>query len=193
MWNILFSNIGKHVLLSSHEMEVIQNYFKPKKYRKHQFVLQEGEICRYEHFIVNGLTRTYELNDRGQEHVIQFGLEGWWVGDMYSYLTETASRYNIDCMEDTTILQITRADQEVLYEKVPKLERFFRLLIQNAFIASTQRITSSLSKSGAERYQEFISKYPMIEQRVPNHQIASYLGLTPQGLSRIRSKITGKS
>jgi CRP-like cAMP-binding protein len=134
------------------------------------------------------VTRTYDVDAKGQEHIVHFGLEDWWVGDLYSFLTDTPSNYNIDCLEDTEALQITRANLETLYQSVPKMERHFRILVQNAFIASTRRISATLAKSALERYQEFINRYPHIEQRVPNHQIASFLGITPQSLSRIRSQ-----
>lgn len=188
MYDLLIENLSKFVPLTSQEAEVIQSLFTFKKYRKKQYILQEGDVARFETFIVKGVTRTYEVDDRGQEHVLQFGLEDWWVGDLYSFLTETPTTYNIDCLEETHVLHITKPDLETLYEQVPKMERHFRIMIQYAFIASTKRLSASLAKSAPERYQDFIKKYPQIDQRVPNHQIASYLGITPQTLSRIRSQ-----
>ncbi len=187
MWDLLLKNLSKYVDLTPEECEIIQSLFVYRKYRKRQYIQQEGDVTRFETFVFKGITRTYEVDDTGQEHVVQFGIEDWWVGDLYSFLTETPSTYNIDCLEDTEVLQITKQDQETLYQRVPKMERHFRILVQNAFIASTKRLSSSLSKSASERYEEFIKRYPHIEQRVPNHQIASYLGITPQSLSRIRA------
>jgi CRP-like cAMP-binding protein len=188
MYDILFQHFNKYVTLSEEEFAECKLLFKYKKFRKHQYILQNGEISRYETFILYGCTRTYEVDDSGQEHIIQFGMETWWVGDLHSFLTNSPSRYNIDCLDDTEVLQVPRTEMEKLYDKVPKLERFFRILIQKAYIASMDRIYSNLSKPAHERYQEFIDKYPEIEQRVPNHQIASFLGITPQSLSRIRSQ-----
>lgn len=187
MWNLLFKNFSRYVSLTDEEKEIIKSLFHHRKYRKRQFILQEGDVSRYDNFIIAGLTRTYEIDDKGQEHVLQFGMEDWWVGDMYSFLTDTPSTCNIDCLEDTEVLRISKPDEDLLYQKVPKLERFFRILIQNAYIASMNRISSSLQNSAAERYEEFLKKYPRIGERVPNHQIASYLGLAPQSLSRIRN------
>ena len=187
MWDLLIRNLSKYVTLTPEEIKVIQSLFVPKKFRKRQYIQQEGDVIRLETFVIKGLTRTYEVDDKGQEHVIHFGPEDWWVGDLYSFLTQTPSTYNIDCLEDTETLQISRDDLELLYERVPKMERHFRILVQHAFVATTRRLSSSLSKSAAERYEEFIKRYPHIEQRVPNHQIASYLGITPQSLSRIRA------
>lgn len=188
MWEPLIKNLSKYVVLTDEEITFIKSVFNFKKFRKHQYILQAGEVSRYETYVCKGLTRTYDVNDKGVEHIVQFGLEDWWVGDMYSFLTDTPSGYNIDCIEDTEVLQITRANLETLYQEVPKMERHFRILVQNAFIASTRRISATLAKSALERYQEFLDRYPQIDQRVPNHQIASFLGITPQSLSRIRSQ-----
>jgi len=188
MWELLLKNLGKHVSLTNDEAAIIQTLFVHRRFRKRQFILQEGDISRYETFIIKGITRTYETDEKGQEHIVQFGPEDWWIGDMYSFLSDTPSVYNIECLEVTEVLQITKANQEKLFNQVPKMERHFRILLQNAFIALTKRVASSLTKSAGERYEEFKTTYPHIDNRVPNHQIASYLGITPQSLSRIRGK-----
>lgn len=188
MYDKLFHHFNKYVSISEEEFEECKLLFKYKKFRKHQYILQNGEISRHETFILSGCTRTYEVDDKGQEHIVQFGMETWWVGDLHSFLTNTPSRYNIDCLEDTEVLQIPRVEMEMMYDRVPKLERFFRILLQKAYVASVDRINSNLSKPATQRYHEFIEKYPLLEQRVPNHQIASFLGITPQSLSRIRSQ-----
>jgi CRP-like cAMP-binding protein len=191
MWESLVKNLSKFVVLTPEEIETVKTLFTYKKLRRRQYILQEGDIARHETFIVKGVTRTYEVNEKGQEHVVQFGLEDWWIGDLHSFLSEEPSSYNIDCLEDTEMLQITRPNLEILYERIPKMERHFRIMIQNAFIAATSRVASTLTKTAVERYDEFITSYPQIEQRVPNHQIASYLGITPQSLSRIRAQSAG--
>lgn len=188
MYEALIRNLSRFVTLTEEEAAIASSLFSYKKYRKHQFLLQEGEVARQESFILKGLTRTYELDDKGQEHIIQFGIEDWWVGDLYSFLSAKPTRYNIDCIEDTEVLHIDSERQEQLYQQVPKMERHFRIMIQNAYIASISRVAATLAKSAAERYQDFVNSYPQIEQRIPNHQIASYLGITPQSLSRIRAQ-----
>ena len=190
MWDPLFKNFSKFITLSKEDVVVIQSFFTAKKFRKHQYILQNGNVSRWETYVVSGLTRTYEVDDKGQEHVLQFGPEDWWVGDLFSFLTDTPTRFNVDCLEDTLVLQISKADLDLLYHRVPAIERYFRIIVQNAYIASVNRIASALQKTAQERYQEFIARYPQVEQRVPNHQIASYLGITPQSLSRIRAKST---
>ncbi len=188
MWEPLIKNFSRFVTLSNEDVSIIQSLFIPKKFRKHQYILQEGNVSRWETYVVTGLSRTYEVDDKGLEHVLQFGPEDWWVGDLFSFLTETPTKFNVDCLEDSLVLQISKPDLELLYQKVPAIERYFRIIVQNAYIASITRISSTLRKTAPERYREFITRYPMIDQRVPNHQIASYLGITPQSLSRIRSK-----
>jgi CRP-like cAMP-binding protein len=193
MWDLLFKNLSeRNVLLDLNEVSILQSYFIHKKFRKNQYILQEGEIAKYESFVVKGLTRTYKVNDKGQEHVLFFGLEDWWIGDLYSFLSDSPSQYNIDCLEDTEVLQVSKQSLNILYEKIPKLNQYFRILLQNAFITTARRVSASLSQTALERYQEFRQKYPHIEQRIPNHQIASFLGITPQSLSRIRRQFAEK-
>ncbi|HET9278398.1 MAG TPA: Crp/Fnr family transcriptional regulator [Flavitalea sp.] len=191
MWGNLIQNLSKFIVLSKDDIAIIQSLFTEKKFRKRQYILQEADVSRSETYVVTGLTRTYEVDDKGIEHIMQFGPEDWWVGDLFSFLTETPTRFNVDCLEDTQVLQISKPNLQMLYQKVPATERYFRIIIQNAYIASVNRISSSLRKTAPERYQEFMERYPEIEQRVSNHQIASYLGITPQSLSRIRSKAGG--
>ncbi|RYY71371.1 MAG: Crp/Fnr family transcriptional regulator [Chitinophagaceae bacterium] len=182
----LFTAIEQHVPLSEIEKNSIRSYSVVKKFRKHQYLLQEGNISYTENFVVKGCLRSYEVNEKGQEHVIQFSVEDWWAGDLLSFLTEQPSSYNIDCLEDTEVIQFTKTGLDRLYDEVPMVERYFRLLLQNAYIAASDRLLSTLSKSAVEKYDDFIKKYPHIEMRVTNKQIASYLGITPESLSRIR-------
>jgi CRP-like cAMP-binding protein len=189
MWNLLLDNLAsKGVRLNPEEIAILQTLFTHKKYRKHQYLLQQGDTCRYESFIIKGIARIYQVDDKGQEHILQFTPEDWWTGDLYSFLTGTPSQYNVDCLEDTEVLRITKSDLDVLFEKVPRMNVYFRILYQNSIIAYNRRLGSALSKSALERYQEFIDRYPLVEQRVPNHQIASFLGITPQSLSRLRKQ-----
>jgi len=155
-------------------------------------LLQEGDICRHENFVVQGCLRTYHIDSKGQEHIVQFAVEDWWIGDMYSFLTQKPSRYAIDALEDSVVLSIEKKSMDELYIKVPKFEKFYRHLLQNAFIALQERITSNISGTGEERYRQFQLKYSKIEERVPQRMIASFLGLTPESLSRIRRQFADK-
>jgi len=191
MFELLIRNISKRGIdLTQEEISILQSKFTHKHFRKHQYILQQGEFSRVENFIVDGLTRTYEVDEKGQEHILQFGMEDWWIGDMYSFLSGKPSAFNIDCLEDTEVLQITKPNLDQLYSEVPKMNQYFRLLLEKALITTNQRIIASLRKTAAERYLEFLEKYPRIDQRVSNHQIASFLGITPQSLSRVRRDLS---
>jgi CRP-like cAMP-binding protein len=189
----LIDHISRYVVLSPGDITHIESAVTVRKLRKRQFLLQEGDICRHENFVLKGCLRTYETDEKGQEHVILFSVEDWWVGDLYGFLTGSPSRMNVECLEDCVLAQISRETLEELYIKVPALERFFRKLVQNAYIAVSRRLLSSMSRPAQERYLEFIEKYPDIEQRVPDRHIASFLGIAPESLSRIRRQHVSKS
>ena len=151
--------------------------------------MQAGDICKYDSFVVKGCLRTYYVDERGGEHVVQFAVENWWTGDLYSFLSGSPAAYNTDALEDSELLQIDQASLEELYRQVPKFERFFRILTQRAFIAAEQRVIATISQTAEERYRHFIEHYPGLDQRVPQHLIASYLGFTPEFLSRMRKQM----
>lgn len=189
MWNLLLENIRRRdVHLTEPEIEILKSLFVHKKLRKHQYILQEGEVCTHDNFVIKGLARTYRVDEKGQEHILRFTPEEWWTGDLASFLSGAPSMFNVDCLEDTELLRITYKDLNMLYEQVPAMNKYFRLLYQRSIISYNLRVTASLTQSASERYEEFIKRYPQIDQRVPNHQIASYLGITPQSLSRIRNQ-----
>lgn len=193
MLQTLVNNIaGKGVALDDAEIAFLESVFRYRKFRKNQYILQQGDIARYETYVFSGLTRTYEVNDKGQEHVIAFNPEDHWIGDLSSFYTGTPTNLNIDCLEETEVYQITHPDLERLFLEVPKMNIFYRILYRNSIIAYNKRVGSALSKSAIERYEEFLQRFPSIEQRVPNHQIASFLGITPQSLSRIRKQAAEK-
>lgn len=183
---LLLKNIARFITLTKEEEKYFRSVLKVKRLRRKQYFLQEGDVCKYQAFVCSGCLRAYEVDSKGAEHVIQFAPEDWWVGDLYSFFTQTPSRYNIDALEDTELFVFDNKTIEELYERIPKFERYFRLLMQNSLIALQQRILSNMSKSASERYCEFLERYPQIEQRVPNRQIASFLGIQPESLSRIR-------
>jgi len=186
MYDLILQNISQHILLSYEEAEFFKSLLHPRKLRKRQYLLQAGDISLHENFVSKGLLRAYTVDKTDQERVAMFAMEGWWIGDMYSFLTNTPAALNIDALEDSEILSIEKRDLDMLYEKVPKFERLFRILLQNAFVANQQRILASISQTAEELYVNFVKKYPLLEQRIPQVQIASYLGITPETLSRIR-------
>jgi CRP-like cAMP-binding protein len=188
----LLRHIQQFVKLDGEEERLVVASFKVKRLKKKQFLQIIGEQSKYETFVNKGCLKTYYINDKGEEHIVQFSMENWWVGDLYSFLTDTDSIYNIEALEDCELLQIDKNTLNSLYINVPKLERYFRLLVQNAYIASTRRVLFSLSKTADERYADFLTRYPGIDQRIPQYLIASYLGITPEFLSKIRRRLAGK-
>lgn len=189
--NIL-QHIHRYIQLTEVEQAHFAAILKPRQYRRRQFLLQSGDICKYETYILNGCVRVYYVDINGFEHNIMFGIEGWWISDFHSLLTQTPAQLNIEALEDTQVLHITNSDMDDLFIKIPKFERYFRIMLQNAFMAHQQRILQTISLPAEERYRLFIEKYPQFEQRIPQKQIAHYLGITPEFLSKIRSKTTKK-
>ncbi|TCJ12506.1 Crp/Fnr family transcriptional regulator [Flaviaesturariibacter flavus] len=188
MFERLIANVARRVELNAGEQEYFTSLLQVKTVRRRQFLLQEGEVCRNEYFVNKGCLRAYVTDARGTEHVLQFAIEDWWIGDMHSFITQTPARITIDALEDSEVFSISRSGWDELMERVPKFERFFRMLLQGAFITLQNRVTSALSATAEQRYAEFQERYPQFEQRVPQHQVASYLGITPESLSRIRKQ-----
>jgi len=187
MYDLILKNISRFITLTPEEEQYFTSLLKLKKIKKKGYLLQEGDISRHQYFVNKGCLRTYTIDEKGLEHIIQFAIEDWWTGDMFSFLTQTPARFTIDALEDSELLCLEKNALEELYIKIPKFERFFRHLLQNAFIALQERIVANLSQPADERYCTFITKYPDMEKRLPLKQIASYLGITPESLSRIRS------
>ena len=192
MYELFVQNFNNKVRLTPEEEAQIKIYLTPKKLRKKQYLLQEGDVCKTIAFIEKGALREYSVDDNGSEHIIQFGLEGWIISDLYSFLTGEPATYNIDAIDDAELVLISKAAHEELLQKVPKYETFTRLNITGAYLAMQKRLTSIISTTLEERYATFTTLYPNIVQRVPQHMIASYMGLTPETLSRIRRRISSK-
>ena len=192
MFNRLRNHIEKRVHLTDEEFEIISRFFTLRKLRKKQFLLNEGDVCKHIGFVNSGCLRQYTIDNKGAEHIIQFAIQDWWVSDLHSYLSGKPATDNIDALENSEILLLEKSARDELLDACPKMEKFFRILIEANNVATHQRITDSLSTSAEERYLNFIKTYPKIFELVPQNQIASYLGITPQSLSRIRKELTQK-
>jgi len=192
MYQEFFQSLKSKVDFSEEDLAVIKKYLTPKKLRKKQYLLQEGDVCKYVAFVEKGVLKSYTIDEKGSEHIIQFALEGWLISDLYSFLTGEPATYTIDAIEDSELILIGQGANEELLKILPRYETWIRFQITGAYIALQKRLTSIISLPLNERYQSLTSIYPDIVQRVPQHMIASYMGLTPETLSRVRRKLTAR-
>ncbi|SEO20998.1 cAMP-binding domain of CRP or a regulatory subunit of cAMP-dependent protein kinases [Flavobacterium sp. CF108] len=189
---LLKQNIAKHISLSENEIEDFYNLFEQTLIPKKNFLLREGEICKFEGFVTKGLFRVYHIDKNGFEQILYFAIENWWITDIDSFTTETPSQLFIEALEDSEVLVISKKDKEFAYANLPKIEKLFRVMTQKTHVALQRRMIDNLSKTAESRYIEFIEKYPQLIQRLSNIQIAAYLGITNVFLSNIRKKIAVK-
>ncbi|GAB3218310.1 Crp/Fnr family transcriptional regulator [Algoriphagus aestuariicola] len=184
----LIPYIQKWVDLLPEEEEKILSAFEPVELEKKKLVLKPGEISKHIYFIVKGVLRSYFVDEKGVEHIYQIRLENGWIGDLESFFSQNPAKFYIETLEASLVLQISNGRLEQLYAEVPKLERYFRILFQKAYINALQRLNSTMWTTAEERYQDMVKENCDILQRVPQAYIASYLGITPESLSRIRKK-----
>lgn len=186
LFELVLNNFNLHIALTEQEKEILQNKLREKKIKKKEQLLASGTVCKNIYFVCLGCLRTYYRDKEGEEHNILFSPENWWATDMLSFSHHRPATYNIDALEATSLLYLSYSGLEQLYLEIPKLERFFRILIQNGFSLYQSRITSNISQSAAQRYKRFQRQYPTLEQRISQKHIASYLGITPVFLSMLR-------
>jgi len=186
---LLISNVLKYISLDGEEKNFFLSLLKPKLLKIGEFLIREGDVCKHESFVTRGCLKAYSEDDNGDEHILDFLIEEWWADDLYSFLTQTPSKSSVRAIEDTELLQISKDDLEKLYQRVPKFERFFRLLFQNAYIAQRDQISQMLSIPAEERYIQFLKRKPYALKRFSQKDIASYLGVTPQFFSTLKKKI----
>jgi len=192
MFETIDAFVAKFITLSEEELVFFHSLLRLKKVRKKQFLLQEGEVCDFEGFILKGCTRTYYLDKEGVETILLFAVEDWWVSDIMSFAERKPSNLFIETIEDTELLTIDHAGKARLFERVPAFEKMFRLLVQRSLGVLQQRFYAAVSQTAEERYKAFLEKYPLVAQRVPQHQIARYIGVSPEFLSKVRSTMFKK-
>ncbi len=175
--------------LNEDEQSIVEQVFKERKIKKRQFILQEGEVCKLNTFVVEGCFKMYMVDENGKEHNLQFAIENWWIGDIGSFHTEQPSRLYIEALENSIILQIKKKDQLKLFVEYPKFNRIFRVFTENALVSTQRRVLQNISSTAEERYLDFMERHPHLFNRISNVQIASYLGVTPEFLSTIRKRL----
>lgn len=185
--NLLLKNIGKHIDLDKEETNFFISLLKLEEIPKKHFVLKEGQLCKTISYIQSGTLRAYYVDKNGKESTIMLAIADWWITDMYCFINRLPAMLYIEATENSSIFQLQKKDLDTLFIKVPKFERFFRILMQNAYTREQLRVIENLSLSAEERYHNFLRKYPQTVKQVTQKQIASYLGITPEFLSAIRA------
>jgi len=175
-------------VLSDREKDLVKEKFHARLYRKRQYILQEGDICTQFNFVIRGCIRTYNIDKKGNIHILQFGTENYWINDLGSFHGIKPSTLNIDALEDTVVLQISHEDLISLYKQSPIFDRIFRVLIENGFIHLQERLLQNISSTAEECYESFLNNYPQLLNRIAQVQIAAFLGVTPEFLSRLRNQ-----
>jgi CRP-like cAMP-binding protein len=183
--HLLLQSISKYIQLTAEEESYFLSLLQTKKIKKKQFLSREGDVNHSGKFVLSGILRLYSVDKNGFEHIIQFAPAGWWIGDLMSYLRQQPGNLSIDAIEDTALIEIPRHAIDDLYDKIPKFERFFRILAENALAAYQQRLANNLSLSARERYSYFVQLYPSLFQNLPQKYIASFIGVTPEFLSKM--------
>lgn len=192
MFDNFISYLTAKIELTPDEISRVEQICRLKKIRRKQYLLQEGDVWRYNAFVSKGLVRTYRVDDKGAEHIFQFSPENWWAGDRYSYLYEQPAKFNIEALEDSEIILIAKGEFEALLDAIPAYNTFHRNLLERSFVVLQNRVIMGNSYTAEEKYNDFIKMYPNILNRIPQHMIASYIGTSPETLSRIRNNTAKK-
>jgi CRP-like cAMP-binding protein len=186
MYEDILQNVNRYVTLKPEEAAYFTDRLRKRTLRKRQYLVQAGDVNRNESFVTKGCLRAFYVNAKSEEFIIQFAVEGWWIADLGSLYLGKPATFHVEALEDSEVWQIDYPSLEEVYSRHPAFERFFRLLLQNSYLVLQQRILDAMNLSAEERYEVFIRKYPDIEKRVPLYQIASYLGVTREFLSKVR-------
>jgi CRP-like cAMP-binding protein len=189
---LILKNIAQHVTLTQQEQELFLSKTEIHHYKAKTILLNSGAICKHSYFVNSGILRSFNINDNIVEHVLSFACQGWWIGDMYSLLSQKPGNLFIEVLEDAEVVLLSKENQEILYREIPKLERFFRILTENSLVANQERLMDNLSLTAEERFEKFCKKYPTLLQKIAQKQIASYIGVTPEFYSKMKSRLLRK-
>lgn len=188
----LITHFQYYLPLNEEEIRLIESKVTQRNVKRRQMILQEGFVCKHYSFVVSGCFKMYGIDDKGYEHNIQFAAEGDWISDIGSFHSQKPSKLFIEAIEPAEIIQIEQQELYFLYRNVPKLDRIFKVLIENKFVELQNRVLQTFSSTAQERYLSFLEQYPHLSNRLPNTQIASYLGITPEFLSNVRKDLSKK-
>ncbi|HEX6889242.1 MAG TPA: Crp/Fnr family transcriptional regulator [Chryseolinea sp.] len=184
----LANHINRFTELTSSEKVLLSEFVQFKEVKNKEYLLKAGQVCKANHFVVKGCFRMFSHTDKGTEQIIQFGIDNWWIADYTSLESQQSSPFYIQALEPGIVGVLDRTIQDDLFARLPKLERYFRYVLQRAYAATLMRVHFIFSESGEERYRNFNSSFPEFVQRIPQYMLASYLGFTPEFLSKIRAR-----
>ena len=192
MSTLLLANVAKHIQLSGPEQQYCLSLLRQRPVKRRQFLLRAGDICRDSIFVTAGCLRGYTVDKNGFEHILQFAPPGWWLADMYSMLTRQPGELFIEALEDSEVLLLDVDDRDRLMQEIPQFERFFRIIIENSLVTFRQRLLENLGMAARDRYAQFCQRYPTLIECLPQKQIAAYIGVTPEFLSKMRGEMRRK-
>lgn len=190
MYSEIDKNVSKYVSFTKEELSIFHSFLEIKTFSKKEYLLQEGDICDFEAFVIKGCLRKFYINEDGNEVIVQFAIEDSWISDIASFSDHKPSLFFIETLEDCELFIFTPAKKEALLSKVPKFERVFRILVQRNLSVTQNRLVNTIVHTAPERYLDFLERYPTLPQRVAQHYIASYLGISAEFLSKVRKRLT---
>lgn len=189
MYNFFLESLRKYIHLSDQEAELLISRAQLRKVRKKQWLITPGHECKVEFFVNAGCLRAYYLHENGNQYTTKFAPEGWWISDLHSLFNGEPAKQYVEALEDSEVIGLTKESMEKLYEEIPQLNKYFRLVYQKALAASNERVLRTISDSAHEHYTKFLAQYPQLDQRVPQYMIASYLGVTPEFFSKLKAQV----
>ncbi|MCG9791438.1 Crp/Fnr family transcriptional regulator [Flavobacterium algicola] len=187
--SLILQNIAKHIALTVKEQELFLSKIEIQHFNSKTILAQSGQVCKNSYFVNSGIVRSFNINDNIVEHIMTFACAGWWISDMYSLISQKPGDLFIEVLEDAEIIVLSKENQEILYQEIPKFERFFRILIENSLVANQERLMDNLSLSAEERFEKFQNKYGDLQHKIPQKQIASYIGVTPEFFSKMKNRL----
>jgi CRP/FNR family transcriptional regulator, anaerobic regulatory protein len=193
MFAPLITHIQKFVTLTGNEQELLRSYLSYQELGKKHYLLSEGDTCKAQYFVIEGCLRMYFIKETGVEQIVQFGIDNWWISDYTSFTLHTPSQFYLQAVQKSKVIVLKQDKQDELLNQLPKLERYFRRIYQRAYAAAQNRQVYFSNFSGEEQYRHFVSRFPDFVQRIPQYMLASYLGFTPEFLSKIRGKTDSNS
>jgi CRP-like cAMP-binding protein len=189
---LILDNISLHISLTPEERHHFISMTEVQNHKAKTVLLNAGEICKHSYFVNSGILRSFTISDNIVEHVLNFACAGWWIADLYSLIAQKPGNLFIDVVEDAEVVILSKQNQEQLYKDIPKFERFFRVLTENALVSNQQRIMDNLSLPAEARFDKFCKRFPTLIQHVPQKQVASYIGVTPEFFSKMKSSLLKK-